>query len=114
MAAFSPVTFLQPELYAAVSSPSPRGPGMGGIPATLEEDPGYFQPGLAPLLPKFSSPASPGALAELQGQRRDGTSVDMAWVCRQSAWAHVLALLILSCVTLRKPSNLPEPLSPHR
>lgn len=39
MAAFSPVTFPQPELYAAVSSPSPKGPGMGDISPAPEKDP---------------------------------------------------------------------------
>lgn len=50
MAAFSPVTFPQPELYAAVSSPSPKRPGVGGISAALEKDPRSSQPSLVPLL----------------------------------------------------------------
>lgn len=39
MPAFSPVTFPQPESYAAVSSPSPKGPRMGGISSAREKDP---------------------------------------------------------------------------
>lgn len=47
---FLPVTFLQPELFAAVSSPSPKGPGVGGISAALEKDPRSSHPSLVPLL----------------------------------------------------------------
>lgn len=38
MAAFSPMTFSKSELYTAVSSPSPKGSGMGGISSALEKD----------------------------------------------------------------------------
>lgn len=48
MAAFSPMTFLQPELYTAVSSPFPKGPRMGGISPALEKDPRSSHPLLAP------------------------------------------------------------------
>ena len=50
MAAFSPVTFPQLKLCAAVSSPSPKGPGMGGISPALEKHPRSSHPILAPLL----------------------------------------------------------------
>lgn len=63
MAAFSPVTFPQPELYTAVSSPSPKGPGMGGISPALEKDPRSFYPVLGPFLfPKFTSPQGVGRM----------------------------------------------------
>lgn len=81
MAAFSPMTFPKPELYTAVSSPSPKGPRMGGISPALVKDPRSSHPVPAPpsclqslLLPKewsgFQGPCPLGASA--LGARAEG------------------------------------------
>lgn len=90
MAAFSPMTFPEPELYTAVSSPSPKGPWMGGISPALEKDPRSSHPVPAPpsclqslLLPR-SGEWLPGPLPTwgfpLRGKSRGrAVGMNMAW-----------------------------------
>lgn len=114
---FLPMTFPKPGLYVAVSSPSPKGPGMGGISPALAKEPRSSHPALLPLLISkvhffrsrewLPEPLSTGGCPVQSRGRGAAAVMDMAWFLRSKCLgSHPSNPTLISFVTLSKRCHL--------